>query len=304
MRRVKPAKSLRSARFLLMRRRVQKYLPRRPARFFALVALGGATLVVGLGMADLFDHGSRLQTAMFATTGAFGLSVQDVEVEGRTMTPADDLLRSIDVARGTPILSVSPERARARLESLPWVKSATVERRLPDAIFVHLTERQPLALWQRNGKLALIDTEGVIVTTEHLDRYSSLLLVVGEEAPPHAQALIDILKTQPELMKRVNSAVRVADRRWNLQMDSGIAVELPEDNVADAWAHLAEIEKSHALLARDIQSVDLRLGDRVVVRAATPAKTEKNEQKGDGKAEPAKQAPAKQPPAKQTAKST
>jgi cell division protein FtsQ len=187
---------------------------------------------------------------------------------------------------------------------LPWVKSATVERRLPDAIFVHLTERQPLALWQRNGKLALIDTEGVIVTTEHLDRYSSLLLVVGEEAPPHAQALIDILKTQPELMKRVNSAVRVADRRWNLQMDSGIAVELPEDNVADAWAHLAEIEKSHALLARDIQSVDLRLGDRVVVRAATPAKTEKNEQKGDGKAEPAKQAPAKQPPAKQTAKST
>jgi cell division protein FtsQ len=254
MRRVKPAKSLRSARFLLFKRRVQKYLPRHPGRWLLGLSLAAGVGVGGLAVADLFDHGSRLSNAALAASAAFGLSVQDVEVEGRVMTSADDVLRSLGVAQGMPILGASPEKARLRLESLPWVRSATVERHLPDTIFVRLTE--------------------------HLDRYANLLLVVGEDAPKHTQELIDILKTQPDLMKRVSSAVRVGERRWNLQLDNNIAIELPEENVADAWAHLAEIEKAHALLARDIQSVDLRLSDRVVVKTApepqkSPAKPAK-----------------------------
>ena len=267
MRRVKPAKSLESAKFLLLRRRIQRWLPRRPVRVFGTIAGLVVLGVAVVGVTDLFDHGSRLRDGALAMTAGMGFSVQEVEVEGREVTSRDEVLKAIDAARGAPILSVSPVKVKQQLESLPWIKTASVERHLPDTLYIRLTERKPLALWQRQGKMMLIDHDGVVVTAEHLERYPHLLLVVGDDAPKNAEALINVLQTQPELMHRVNAAIRVGDRRWNLQLDNSITVELPETNIADAWIHLAQIDREHALLARDIEQVDMRLADRVVVRA-------------------------------------
>lgn len=273
MRRVKPAKSLESARFLLLKRRMQRHMPRHWARVVA--GLSGLALAgVGLvALADRFDHGTRLERATLATSASLGFTIRNVELTGRERTPAEAVAAAAGIERGAPLLSVDPARARAALEALPWVLSATVERRLPDTLSIRLEERVPLALWQLNGKLALIDTEGKPVTDEHLERYAGLPLVVGEGAESHAKALIDLLASEPDLQKRVSAAVRVADRRWNLRMDGAIDVELPEEGTAEAWHHLAEIERNHALLARDVEMVDLRLPDRVVVRSVPePAK--------------------------------
>ena len=65
--------------------------------------------------------------------------------------------------------------------------------------------------------------------------------------------------------------VRVGGRRWDLRMKNGITVRLPEQNVDRAWARLAEAEHRQKLLRRDVILIDLRLGDRMVVRIAPDA---------------------------------
>ncbi|GGF17431.1 hypothetical protein GCM10011611_24070 [Aliidongia dinghuensis] len=275
MRRVKPAaKNLEGAKRLLLKRRIARWLPRRPTRVAGAV-LGLAVLVFGgLGAADQLDHGNRLSNALLATTAAAGFTVQTLDVEGRQMTTPAEILAAVNARPGGPIFGVSPAAAKLQLEALPWVRTAAVERQLPGRIYIKLVERKPLALWQRHGKMVLIDQDGVVVATEHLERYSNLLLVVGDDAPKHAQSLIQVLGTQPDLMKKVQAAVWINDRRWNLKLDSGIDVELPEDGVAGAWTHLAAIDRDHGLLARDIERVDLRLADRVVVKVnQEPTKT-------------------------------
>jgi cell division protein FtsQ len=64
----------------------------------------------------------------------------------------------------------------------------------------------------------------------------------------------------------VNAAYRSGGRRWNLRMDNGIDVRLPEIDAFVAWGRLAKYEAQHKLLGRDIGSIDLRLPDRVVVK--------------------------------------
>jgi len=275
MRRVRPAaKNLEGAKRLLLKRRIVRWLPRRPTRVAGAVLGAGAVVFLGLGAADQFDHGSRLSGALLATTAAAGFTVQALDVEGRQMTTPDEILTAVNARRGAPIFGVNPAAAKLQLEALPWVRTAAVERQLPGRLFVKLTERKPLALWQRHGKMVLIDEDGVVVATEHLERYANLLLVVGDDAPKHAASLIEILGTQPDLMKKVQAAVWINDRRWNLKLDTGIDIELPEQDVADAWTHLAAIDRDHGLLARDIERVDLRLADRVVVKVTPePAKT-------------------------------
>jgi cell division protein FtsQ len=150
------------------------------------------------------------------------------------------------------------------------VRSATIERRLPGTLFVRLVERQPLAVWQHQGRQELIDTQGEIIAVKDLSRFSGLPTVVGTDAASYAAGLLAMLARQPALARRVTAAIRVDDRRWNVRIDHRTDVLLPEDDPAAAWARLAELERAKQLLQRDVEAVDLRLPDRLVLRIATP----------------------------------
>jgi cell division protein FtsQ len=203
-----------------------------------------------------------------------GLVVTDIKVEGRETTDRDTILAALGAGPGTPILAMSPRRAKGQLETLPWVRSAVVERRLPDTLYVRLVERKPLALWQHGGKIELIDQEGGVIPVSRLDRFAKLPLVVGEGAASHAAVLLDMLATEPDLASRVSAAIRVGDRRWNLRIDNAIDVLLPTETPASAWAQLARLERSSAILKRDVQTVDVRLPDRLVLRVNPEAQKE------------------------------
>lgn len=244
-----------------------------------LLAVGGYGAVMlsrlPVGQAMLSAATDRALNA----SAALGLVVTNIEVEGRQTTDAATIMAALAAKRGTPILAVSPSRAKEQLERLPWVRSAEIERRLPGTLLVRLVERHPLAVWQHDGKQQLIDRNGTVIPVADLGRFARLPSVVGEDAAPHAAALIDMLAREPGLAARVSAAVRVNGRRWNLRIDNAIDVLLPEKNPAAAWARLAALERSKSLLERDIRTVDMRLPDRVVVRvngaplnAAAPAK--------------------------------
>jgi len=284
MRRVKqkPRKTP-SVDFLLLKRRIARWLPRHPKRFMVGAGVSIAALFVLIVVGDLDGRHSRLGRAVLGVSADLGMSVRNVIVDGRSMTPPGDILHVLDVGRGTPILAIRPQEARNQLEALPWVKSATIERQLPDTLRIHLVERKPLALWQYHEKMALIDSDGVVVTTEDLGRFANLLLVVGENAPAHTQDLLALLRQEPALMKHVISAVWVGDRRWDLHLDNDIVVALPEQNPLAAWQRLARIEQDHDVFGRNIDRIDLRLADRVVVHLI-PDESAQAQPTGTGKA--------------------
>ena len=203
---------------------------------------------------------------LLGATAAIGLRVADIRVEGRETTDRETILDALGARPGTPILAVDPARAKQQLESLPWVRSALIERRLPDTLYVRLVERSPLALWQHAGKIELIDRTGAVIPVSRLDQFAKLPLVVGEDAASHASELLAMLASQPDLASRVTAAVQVGGRRWNLRIDHSIDVLLPADDPAAAWADLARLQRSSAILKRDVQAIDMRLPDRLVVR--------------------------------------
>jgi cell division protein FtsQ len=218
----------------------------------------------------LAEAGDRV----LAATAVFGLVVDQINVEGRETTDAATIMAALAADRGTPILAVSPSRAKQQLESLPWVRSAAIERRLPGTLIVRLAERRPLAVWQHQGKLELIDKQGEVIPVKDLGRFAKLPTVVGERAAVHAAALLELLGREPELAARVSAAVRVDNRRWNVRIDNAIDVLLPEEDLQGAWARLAALERQSSVLKRDVQTVDMRLPDRLVLRTIAPSPKE------------------------------
>jgi cell division protein FtsQ len=238
----------------------------------AAVAVVAASLaVVKLGGLPFTVDSSGFAAAAIDTSAALGMRLQNLTVEGRGMTGREDLLAAVDADRGTPILSIDMTAARARIEELPWVKVAKIERHLPDSVRIEIEERTAYALWQQDRRYFLVDRDGKpIVEVPEVDLAGqSLPLIVGTDAPRHASDLFAVIETNPALAARVRAAVRVGERRWNLYLDTfdgGIAVRLPEDGVGAAWTRLGTLEKDYQILERDLEFIDLRLEDRLIVR--------------------------------------
>lgn len=241
------------------------------AAALAAIALGGSAWLSGrieIATGRAFD-------ALALEMAGAGIRVEKIFLEGRRHESADSVASALAVPRGAPMLGIDLEAARRRLEKLPWVRSAGVERRFPDTVRVTIVERLPLALWQRRNELVLVDDRGDVIAHEDLGRFPDLLVIVGKDAPVHAGSLLKILSNEPALKKRVNAAVRVGARRWNLRMDNGVYVWLPERGALDAWNRLARFERLHGLLEQDLQSIDLRIPDQLIVRTRGPAEGKK-----------------------------
>lgn len=220
----------------------------------------------------------RLPAAWETTSEAFlthsaasGLAVQEVLVTGRKESDRAAVLAALGVERGTPILSFDPQAARAALESIPWVAAATVERRLPDTIFVKIVERTPMAIWQHGQKLHLVDADGVVLSDRDLARWGDLPMLVGADAPKRGKELLHLLQSEPSIGQRVQAAVLVGGRRWDLRLDNGIDVRLPEHGLGDALRQLATVQQTNKLLERDVVAIDLRVPDRLSVQTSAAA---------------------------------
>ncbi|MBT4908274.1 MAG: FtsQ-type POTRA domain-containing protein [Rhodospirillaceae bacterium] len=225
---------------------------------------GGAWQLSANGWIDAQTN--ALGTSILEVSANVGLRVEDVVLSGRQNADAVEILAALDIERGSPIFAMDMNAARDRIESLGWVRSAEIARRLPDIVFVRVVERQPLAIWQHDGQAALVDRFGKTIQRSGLDAFAHLPLIVGDGAPDHAAQLIDLLQTYPAVAKAIEAAVRVSERRWNLRLRNGIDVRLPEQNISAALTRLDDFQREHALLDRDVVAVDLRVPDRLIVR--------------------------------------
>lgn len=241
---------------------------------FGLLAIGG-TLVWATSTGALERLSEEIGAHLIHGSAQAGLVISEVYAEGRNHTTHRDVLSKLALQIGQPILGVDTVAMKARLETLPWVSSASVARQLPDRIHIRLVERRPLALWQHRGGYALVDRDGEVVPGEQVHRHTHLPLLVGEDAPRRAAALFAMLSVEPELMGRVRAAILVGGRRWNLRLDHDIDVRLPEHGAEAAWRRLAVKMREDGLLDRAVQSIDLRQADRMILRLrpdALPAK--------------------------------
>ncbi|MGH7102697.1 MAG: cell division protein FtsQ/DivIB [Acetobacteraceae bacterium] len=195
-----------------------------------------------------------------------GFRIERVIILGRHHTSAALIDAALGVHKGDPTFGFSLSAARSRIESLAWVKSAVLERRLPSTIVVSLTERRPFAIWQNDGRFSVIDRVGDTLVERDVREFRGLPLVVGPGAPKHAATLLDSLARLPTLEARLVAAVRVGRLRWNLVLKDGTTVELPGDHAPAALTRLAALEARYALLERPLAVVDMRLADRLVLR--------------------------------------
>lgn len=241
--------------------RIDVTLPKRAglkasAAFLAVVGLYGVVA------------GNHFDDIVGGVSSAAGLVVDAVRITGQSETAEMDIIRALELPNGGSIVFFDAEAARERIEALAWVDTATVRKVYPSTLDIQVTEREPYALWQFGGQVVLIDEDGRVISDYVAARFSRLPLVVGEGAPEAAPELLALLSEFPSLQEEVRAATLVSSRRWNLTLRNGMTVLLPEDDLLPAVIQLVSLDQGNQLFARDIQTIDLRMADRMTVQLA------------------------------------
>jgi cell division protein FtsQ len=181
-----------------------------------------------------------------AAASASFFQVRNVEVQGTSrVAPAEVQGVVRKEAERTGVWRADLNGISARLERLPWIRSAVVSRVLPDGLRVRITERVPRAVVRTaSGRFRWIDDDAVLLgemlPTDQMPAF--FLRGLNEEDPEAARQ---------ENRERVAKFLDL-QRDWEL---AGLAERVSEVNLID-------VRDVRAQLAGDNSRVEVRLGSQ------------------------------------------
>ena len=242
----------------------------RALRGLLLLSLTAALVTAGLGAWTLFRQDRDLSALMRLPVQQLSKSadfrLKRIVLRGHQRMESEALLNALSLQSGETLALIDLASAKLRLESLEWIKSASLRRVFPDSIEARLQEETPFAMWQRRGHLFLVNHDGVAfldLDDNDIEAFTHLPYLVGVGALDEGIALLETLDDYPDMKEKMVSAVWVGERRWDLHLHNDIRVRLPEEGLHRALAQLQRLHVDYDIFRRDIRSIDLRLRDRV-----------------------------------------
>ena len=202
-------------------------------------------------------HRTSDAAAAFLSDAGFG--VAEVHLSGNQRTSAATIMAALGLKAGQSIFNIDLPDARLRLLQLPWAAEAEVKRRYPDDIDVTIVEKLPYARWQSpDGRLFVVERTGGLITDQNLDAFAKLPLLLGNGAPQMAAPFVDAVAQHRAIVARTAAYQYQSGRRWNLLLDDGVVVKLPETGWQKQLFVLDHLIIDEGVLERDVTEIDLR----------------------------------------------
>ncbi|MDE2361959.1 MAG: cell division protein FtsQ/DivIB [Hyphomicrobiales bacterium] len=233
--------------------------------------LGGAfaySAVKG-GVYDQFIH--DVGTPGDLAARAIGFGIDTVTISGISELKEREVLAYAGVKARNSLPYLDAVAMRQRLMMAPLVKDAEVRKLYPGRLSITIVERQPYALWQRDGQIAIVSSDGMPIDTMHDDKYAGLPLIVGAGANLRIGEYMRIVAAAGDVGSRIKAGTLVSQRRWSIYTTDGVEIRLPEHDPEAAIALLSRLQREQRILGKDIVAIDMRFPGRVVVRLSDEA---------------------------------
>ncbi len=214
-----------------------------------------------------------------------GLILHEIHIRGQETLSDEQIIAALGIRPGQSMIGYDAAPAQQRLARLGRIRSARVMRLLPSALLVEIRERQPFVRWLHEGRIDIIDRDGIVLGPAGQTEYRSLPLVAGRGAAEKAAHLVRILSAHEQLARRIKFAERIEDYRWNLHIGGATVIKLPPHGVALGLARLIGLPDRDTLLARSNTVVDLRHPDRIYVGSGAS--------RGDNSPQPVRRSPVR-----------
>jgi len=180
-----------------------------------------------------------------------------------------DILARVPVFQGDHLLDVNLGAIQEQLEGVPWVFSARVSRRWPDAISIDIVEQTPIALWN-DGQV--LNSYGQV-----FDRQNRTLEGLPQLSGPSGNevGVIERFREFSQLLRpfgmKVARLQQDEELAWEVETDNGIRLRLGATQALDKmqrFVFLYAAQLQHE--TRAVATVDLRYNNGAAVAWKNP----------------------------------
>lgn len=198
--------------------------------------------------------------------------VNVMAIDGAGIGISEDIREIVPIDFPISSFDLDLDQIRDRIAELPAVASVAVRVRPGGIMQVTVTERDPVILWRTREGLDLVDREGFVVAQARTRQlHTDLPLMAGEGAESHVDEALALYAAAGPLAHRMRGVVRVGERRWDVVLDRGQRILLPEENAVQALERVIALSQAQDMLARDVVTVDMRLAARPTIRISEHA---------------------------------
>jgi len=238
--------------------------------------------VVGLSIWMAFNNAAVRQTVQVKGAQMYEALAARPELQVTHVVfsdVSDDLQQQILTVTGVelPISSLELDvgALKQAVETLDAVKAAQVRVLGGGTLEILTVERDPVVVWRDGDTLRLVDGEGHrVADIARRSARGDLPLIVGLGAGLNVSEAMNLVRVADPISDRVRGLVRVGERRWDLVLDRGQTIMLPEHGAVSAMRRVIALHQAEDLLNRDVVTVDMRNGERPVLRLTDEAITE------------------------------
>jgi len=186
-----------------------------------------------------------------------------MSITGASDEVMQDIREVVSVDFPISSFSLDLDHMQKEISGLDPVKHAELRISSGGVLEVKVIERIPAYLWRREAGLEVLDETGAYVKNvgSRLD-YPRLPLIAGEGADLQILQVEKLLKAAQPLENRLRGLVFVGERRWDVVLDRGQVLMLPEEGAASALERIIVMDDAEELLARNIRVVDFRIRNR------------------------------------------
>ena len=198
--------------------------------------------------------------------------VADYRITGANVSLAAAISDLIEVEFPISSFDLDLTELHAEVTDLTAVEGAVVRVTSDGMLEIAVTERQAVAVWRYTDGLRLLDRSGTMISmiAARSDR-PGLPLIAGDGAKEHIEEAMALFAAAAPVAERVRGLVRMGERRWDMVLDRGQRILLPETEPVAALQRVIALHGAQDMLSRDIAVVDMRNGGRPTVRLASSA---------------------------------
>jgi cell division protein FtsQ len=205
-------------------------------------------------------------------------NVKEIIISGNYRLDEDEIVKSMNIKKGKPLLDIRSADINERLRENPWIKKVALKKQFPGTILIKVEEAAPMALLSIKRKLYILDGDGNIL--ERIKGESiPFLPVIKDISPKNKKDISEALKLIATLSEKnflsSRESIEIGTETYGLFVNmDGEFMKVGYGDYSEKFDRWIELEPEIRKRGVLIKYIDLRFKDSVIVKPI------KNKKKG------------------------
>lgn len=251
--------------------------PRKPIQFRRFLRKGARVCVGFFLVSALWVVGVEVYELI---TTATPFRLERIEISRTKRLSRDEVIALAGVKVGDPLLRLDLRHMAEHLEKNPWIETLKIRRRLPAALSIEITEREPVAVVNM-GYLYYLDAKAEIFKPltdgDRLD-YPVVTGIAAEDLTRDPAGSKEMLQSALGVMEllRKGTVFRLddiseihLDKGYGITLFTargGIPVKLGNDDFVGKLDRFSKVYRELTSQIASLEYIDLNYSDKIVVK--------------------------------------